>query len=198
MDNINRSEEKEDEGILSTYISKVTPLILNKMESKEKDFIYEPTLFGNNSSDYIKSLEVAHKIRQQQMKEGDIAQIAIGNFYGWEDLGIGHVSGLDCRRLDNAFIMDVKNKYNTCNSGSQKALFDKLATYKKENPQTRCIWGIINPKPGCKKLCEKFIHNGVEIEKIQGMELLKLVFNIYNVDYSTAVIQNIKKIIHKI
>lgn len=49
--------------------------------------------------------------------------------------------------------MDVKNKWNTCNSDSKKALFDKLSKYKRENLKTRCIWAIINPKPGCKKLC---------------------------------------------
>ena len=70
------------------------------------------------------------------MKEGDIAQIVLGNFYGWKDLGVGHETGLDLVREDNtANAMELKNKWNTCNSSSAKAVLDKLADYK-NNPNT--------------------------------------------------------------
>lgn len=141
------------------------------MYAKRKEFVFEPTIFGNNSPENIKLLKNAFDVRQQQMKEGNIAQISIGNFDGWEDLGIGHSSGLDCKKKDNSIVMEIKNKFNTCNSSSQKTLLDKLAKYKKENPATRCIWAIANPKPNCQKMKETIIHDGVEIEKIQGIEL---------------------------
>ena len=67
------------------------------------------------------------------MKEGEIAQILIGNWYGWEDLKSGHSTGLDCRKLNNSVIMELKNKYNTCNSSSEKILLNKLAKYKERN-----------------------------------------------------------------
>ena len=82
--------------------------------------------------------------------------------------------------------------YNTCNSGSQKALFDKLSKYKKDNPDTRCIWGIVNPKQGCKKLCETILYDGVEIEKIQGKELFKLVFRLNENDFSDEIIRFVR------
>ena len=179
------------------YTKNIHPLIHNLFQRKTKEYVYEPTLFGDNSKENIKMLEIAFKQRQKQMKEGELAQIVIGNWFGWEDLGVGHSSGLDCRKKDMSVIMDVKNKWNTCNSGSQKALFDKLSKYKKENPKTRCIWAIVNPKPGCKKLCEKIIYNGVEIEKIQGVELFKLVFNVRNINYSTQIINIVKNYISK-
>ena len=179
------------------YTKIIHPLIDKLFQRKTKEYVYEPTLFGDNSKENIKMLEIAFKQKQKQMKEGDLAQIVIGNWFGWEDLGVGHSSGLDCRKKDGSAIMDSKNKWNTCNSGSQKALLDKLSKYKKENPKTRCIWAIVNPKPGCKKLCEKIIYNGVEIEKIQGIELFKLVFNIGNIDYSTQIINIVKNYISK-
>ena len=179
-----------------SYIFCIKQLIKKLYERKDKPYVHEPTIFGTNSEEHIKSLEISHKIRQKQMKEGELAQIIIGNWFGWMDLGVGHSSGLDCKKKDNSIIMDVKNKWNTCNSGSQKALFDKLSKYKKENPSTRCIWAIINPKPGCKKLCEKIIYDGVEIEKVQGEELFKLIFTIGKIDYSAKIIKMINHYIH--
>ena len=179
------------------YTKNIHTLINNLFQRKNKEYVHEPTLFGDNSKENIKMLEIAFKQKQKQMKEGELAQIVIGNWFGWEDLGVGHSSGLDCRKKDMSIIMDVKNKWNTCNSGSQKALFDKLSKYKKENPKTRCVWAIVNPKPGCKNLCEKIIYNGVEIEKIQGIELFKLVFNVGNINYSTQIINIVKNYISK-
>lgn len=183
--------------LLQKYFNKIRILIIEIIVRDQKEYIHEPTLFGDNSIYNIRSLEISFKQRQKQMKEGVIAQLIIGNYIGWEDLGIGHPSGLDCRKKDNSIIMDVKNKWNTCNSGSQEALLNKLAKYKKENPDTRCIWAIVNPKPFCKVLCEKIIHNGYEIEKIQGNELLKLVFtNNKDRDYHARIVHFVKETLY--
>lgn len=214
MDNQNTNEKKKYYNTRVDKIIKIQSLIkmrywyldykknihtlINKLfQRKTKEYVHEPTLFGDNSKENIKMLEIAFKQKQKQMREGELAQIVIGNWFGWEDLGVGHSSGLDCRKKDMSIIMDVKNKWNTCNSGSEKALFDKLSKYKKENPKTRCVWAIVNPRPGCKKLCEKKIYNGVEIEKIQGIELFKLVFNVGNINYSTRIINIVKNYISK-
>ena len=178
--------------ILNNFINKVKPKIDKLYQRPNKEFVYEPTVFSNDTKEDIENEKIAFKHRQKKMKEGELAQILIGNWYGWEDLGVGHSSGLDCRKKDNNFILDVKNKWNTCNSGSEKALCDKLSNYKKENPETRCIWAIVNPKPNYTKLCEKISHNGVTIEKIQGDELFKLVFTLGNVNYSTQIINFVK------
>ena len=179
-------------ALIHKYQKIISKIIQKIYERNIKPYVHEPTLFGSNSEEHIRCLETAFKIRQKQMKEGELAQIIIGNWYGWEDLRVGHPSGLDCRKKDNSTIIECKNKWNTCNSGSQKALLDKLSTYKKENPSTRCIWAIINPKPGCKKLYEKIDYNGVEIEKVQGEELFKLVFTIGKINYSERIINFVK------
>ena len=137
------------------YIANVKILIDTLFQRENKKYTHVSTIFGDDSDENIKMLEIAFKQRQKQMKEGELAQLLMGNWYGWEDLGVGHSSGLDCRKKDMSIIMDVKNKWNTCNSGSQKALFDKLSKYKKENPQTRCVWGIVNPSPDVKTYVKK-------------------------------------------
>ena len=175
---------------LLSYMKLIEPRIKALYQRKNNRFIYEPTIFGDNSEEAIKEREIAFRVRQRDMKEGELAQIIIGNWFGWEDLGVGHSSGLDCRRTDNSIIMELKNKYNTCNSGSAKAVKDKLSIYKRNNPNTRCIWAIVNPNPKNRKqkLYERIIHNGVEIEVIQGTELFKLVFSIGNINYFNRII----------
>lgn len=183
--------------LINRYLDKVKVMIHDIIRRDAKPFIYEPTLFGDNSKKNIKYLRTAFIQRQKQMKEGEIAQMIIGNFIGWTDLRIGHPSGLDCIRKDKPIVMEVKNKWNTCNSGSKEALLIKLSRYKKENPHTRCVWAIVNEKPGCNKLHEEIVHDGCVIEKIQGSDLFKLVFTIGNIDYSMYVIRFVKKIINE-
>jgi len=181
--------------IIENYKEKIKKEIELILNSKRKKYIYEPTMFGIETYEYKKALEISNKVRQLQMKEGKIAQVLIGNFYGWEDLGNGHSSGLDCKKNDNSIIIEIKNKYNTCNSDNQKTLLDKLSNYKKKYPNTRCIWGIINPRLNCTKLKEKIKYNDVEIEKIQGIELFSLVFTLNAINYANEIINFTKDLI---
>jgi len=181
-----------------SYIKIIKNHIENLFERERKPYVHEPTLFGDNSEENIKHLEIAFQQKQRQMKQGDLGQLIIGNWYGWKDLKVGHSSGLDCCRKDNSIIMECKNNFNTVKgSDIKKSLYPTLAAYKKENPQTRCVWGIVNPKPGSKKLHKNIIHDDIVIEKIQGLELFKLVFTIGKIDYSSRIINIVKDIISK-
>lgn len=194
---VDMAEQLRIELELEKYKQRIEPLIKNILSKPKKKFEYEPTLLGDNSESNIQALTIAHDIRQNQMKEGLIAQTIIGNFPGWEDLGQGHSTGLDCRKLDNSIILDSKNKYNTCNSGSEKSLKEKLYKYKIQNPNTRCIWAIINPESNCKNLSQIINYNGIEIEKIQGKDLLKLIFQFNGIDYSDDIITFVRSIMFK-
>jgi hypothetical protein len=132
------------------------------------------------------------------MKEGEIAQVALGNFYEWKDLGTGHESELDLLKEDNSAIIELKNKWNTCNSSSAKALLDKLSNYKKKNPNTRCIWGVINPKDINKNNSSKIEHDGVIIEKLEGNELFNYIFTYRNYNYKQEILDYIKEIIYNL
>ena len=179
--------------VVNSAINSIMPLIGNILERPTNEYVHHPMILGDNSKKTIRDSEIAFKKKQEFMKLGEIAETMIGNWPGWEHLRKshpkGHPSGMDCRKKDNSIIMEVKNKWNTVKgSDIKKSLYPTLAKYKKENPKTRCIWAIVNPKPGCKKLSEKIKYDGVEIEKIQGMDLFKLVFSIGGNDYSSQII----------
>jgi len=186
-----------DAYFLDRYKKRIKILIEKTINRKSKKFVYEPTILGDNSKENIEKLTIAHSIRQKQMKEGEIAQIILGNFIGWQNLKVGHSSGLDCKKIDNSIVMELKNKYNTCNSDSLKMVLEKLSKYKKENPETRCILGIVNPKNKAKILDEKIFYKGLEIEKIQGRKLFSLIFTYNGKDYSQEIIDFTTSIIYK-
>jgi hypothetical protein len=185
-------------NIIEHYKKEIEIKLKKIYKKSNNEFCYESTIFGLDNSEIKKQLKIAFNIRQIQMKEGDVAQTVLGNFIDWEDLGNGHSSGLDIRKKDNSAIIELKNKYNTCNSGSTKAILDKLAKYKKQYPYTRCIWGIINPKNINKKNTTQIIHEGVILEKLEGNELMDYIFTYNNYNYKLEILEFIKKLIHNL
>jgi len=182
---------------LCSYKRAVKSAIEKILHADKVEYQHEETMFGDNSEENICRLRTAFEVKQEKMQEGYIAQKVLGLFYGWEDLGTGHDSGLDIRKKNSTIIFELKNNYNTCNSGSQKAILDKLARYNARHPNTICAWGIINPKPGCKKLVQSLRHDGVEIVKIQGESLFELVFTYEHHDYSKEVVDFVKQTMYR-
>jgi len=180
---------------MTMYIAKVAPKIKTLLTMKRKKFVHIPTIFGLNDQESQRAAKTAFEVKQRQMKEGELAQIAIGNWHGWEDLGVGHASGLDCRKVDNSMILELKNRHNTVKgSDIKRSLLPQLVRYKKQYPNTMVGWGIINANPtlGVTGKRETIQHDSVEIEKIQGRELFKMVFTLNEIDYSQKVIDFIR------
>ena len=143
--------------MMDEFDNRITPVIRARQSRPVKPFIFEPNVLSDNTEFGIQAAKAACEYTQRKMREGEFAQLAIGYWHGNEDLGIGHPTGLDCRALDNSWIMEIKNNYNTCNSGSRKTVDDKLAKYKKTHPETRCIYGVINPLPIPPRLHKKSV-----------------------------------------
>lgn len=194
-ENINKIIKCQRLFRINRYIKKVNSKIQEIIQRDRKEFIFKKTIFGLDTPELRENLKIAHNIRQTQMKEGDIAQVVLGSWYEWEDLGIGHESGLDIRKKDNSAIIELKNKWNTCNSSSAKAVNDKLSDYKKKNPNTRCIWGVVNPKDINKNNSSNYVYNGVTIESLQGNELLDYIFTYKNYNYKKQIVDKIMEII---
>jgi len=75
-------------------------------------------------------------------------------------------------------VIELKNRTNTDNASSKKSNFDKLANFKKKNPEYTCIYANINADTEEKTLkgFEKNItHNGVEIQHQVGYIFLKFI-----------------------
>ncbi len=91
---------------------------------------------------------------------------------------------MDIISTTNKIAIELKNRTNTDNHSSKKTNFDKLAKFKKENPEYLCIYATINAD-NKKKTVEgaiiKIIHNNEEIYQYTGYKFLKLIFE-YNIE----------------
>ena len=169
---------------LSDYKKKINDEISKLLNKDRSPFAFESSVFGIESEEYKKDLKIAHKIRQCQQKEGRMNEIILGNAPGWTDLMVGSPSGLDISSCNGNYIVELKNKYNTMNSSSRKAVIEKLVKWSANNPKTTCILGIVNPKNG--KGYQKKIHQDGEcILELGGEELFKLVFGKHYTTYIT-------------
>jgi hypothetical protein len=87
---------------------------------------------------------IALKEKQRQMKIGEIWQEVLGNYHEFINLKIGHETGLDIISHSKKIAIELKNRTNTDNYSSKKFNFEKLAKFKKHNPDYTCIYANIN------------------------------------------------------
>lgn len=162
---------------LDEYLNKIDKIINKILIRKNKELITFDLL------DTKKTIELKRELlreKQKQMKIGEIWQEVIGNYNGYINLKSGHKSGLDIISIDKKIIIELKNRTNTDNYSSRKTNFDKLAKFKKENPEFICIYANINEKTekatleGNHKI---IIHNNVEIHIYTGLKFLNLIFD---------------------
>ena len=119
---------------------------------------------------------LALKEKQRQMKVGEIWQTVLGNYDGFIDLKIGHITGLDILSHTKKIAIELKNRTNTDNASSKKSNLDKLANFKKNNPDYICIYANINADTEEKTLTgsiRKILHNGQELEHQVGYAFLQ-------------------------
>jgi len=136
------------------------------------------------------------RVKQRDMKRGYAWQIALGNFPGWKDLKVGDDSGLDIMNEEKQIIIELKNRNNTDNSSSKHRNLEKLAKYKKEHSEWRCIYGNIN-RDTQEKTNGGFVKdkeiNGKTIEIIEGKIILELILG----EYCEQVIEFMKTLFKK-
>jgi hypothetical protein len=136
------------------------------------------------------------KEKQRQMKVGEIWQEVLGSYNGFINLKIGHETGLDILSHTKKIAIELKNRTNTDNASSKKSNLDKLANFKKNNPEYLCIYANINADTETKTLngrIKKILHNGVELEHQIGYEFLKFMLG----DDTEIIIEFIKNTIDK-
>ena len=83
----------------------------------------------NNSSNFS-DWENREAMRQADKtinnRIGEFHQKLLGGVDGWTDLGTGDETKLDLKKNDNTIFLELKNKFNTVNSDSSKAVWEKL------------------------------------------------------------------------
>jgi hypothetical protein len=88
---------------------------------------------------------------------------------GWNS----HKKGIDLINEDKKIVMELKNRYNTCNSSSKKFIINRLLEFQKENKEYSCVYAYIN--------CESINNEGVDhivkgIRYLTGNKLLHFMF----------------------
>ena len=186
---------------LDSYLIKLEEHIKNQiLKPKSTNISYDILDTEKTKKDKF----IALRERQRQMMIGDIWQYVFGNYGSFKDLGVGHVTGLDILSLKRKIICEVKNRTDTVNSGSLKTVLDKLASFKKANPDYTVIFGNINDAKKAKdeeaqkkNTMEGKInirtHDGVEIHHYIGMQFIQLILG----DDADRIIEFIKTTIDK-
>ena len=137
---------------------------------------------------------LALKEKQRQMKVGEIWQEVLGNYDGFINLKVGHETGLDILSHTKKIAIELKNRTNTDNASSKKSNLDKLANFKKNNPDYICIYANINADTEEKTLTgsiRKILHNGQELEHQVGYAFLQFMLT----DDTDTIIQFVKNTI---
>ena len=160
---------------------------LNKLLTVQKE---NNDLIHKNKNSFI----YCKKIKQIQMKIGNLWQICIGNWQNYVNLKQGHKSGLDVINKTDKTIMEIKNRYNTDNANSRKETFKKLVNFKKENPDYKLIYAVMNEDKKHEDGIEKIIvYENVQITYLSGNKLLLFVFG----NYKNEVIEFLNKKLRK-
>lgn len=92
---------------------------------------------------------------------GHIWQDIIGIRLDWMNLKHGHSSGLDLMTKSTSgkkYIMELKNRYNTCNGDSLITMYNKLSRFQANNPEYELIHGQNSGQD--RMIC----HNGVNCQ----------------------------------
>ena len=173
--NIDIQITNECEFNLDKYLVLIDSIIYNILLRPTHDTLTYDILDTDKS---IKNKLMSLKEKQRQMKVGTIWQEVLGNYNGCINLKQGHTSGLDILSHTNKFAIELKNRTNTDNASSKKSNLDKLANYKKNNPEYICIYANINDDTKKKTLSgsiKKILHNNIELEHHVGYEFLKFI-----------------------
>jgi hypothetical protein len=111
-------------------------------------------------------------------------------------LKVGHETGLDILSDSKKVIIELKNRTNTDNSSSKKSNLDKLAKFKKNNPEYTCIYANINADTEKKTMhgyVNTIIHDGVEIRHHVGYDFLVFILE----NHTDTIIRFVKHTIDK-
>jgi hypothetical protein len=186
-----RRKIHRDKFDLNQYLCKIDKMMTDIFNARKDDTVTYDILDTKRSE---KSKKICKMERLRQMDIGRIWQKVIGNYKGYEDLGIGHVSGLDVVSHSNKIIIELKNRTNTDNASAKKSNLNKLAEYKLKNPDYTCIYGTINDntlEKTKKGSIKKIRHKDVDILHYTGRPLLELVFQ----DNTDKIIKHMKFVI---
>lgn len=132
--------------LYDSYVAAHQDIDEKKLYSNKLDVIKLTfdNIFGNLTDEELLEREVNRQIDKSITN-------AIGTFHE-EILGCikgyvrGNLDGWDIKSENNTIFADIKNKYNTMNSGDQELVYQNLQRFANENEDSTCYWVQINAK----------------------------------------------------
>lgn len=106
-------------------------------------------------------------------KIGEFHQELLGKVKGWVDLGVGDETEIDLKKEDNTIFIELKNKYNTMNSSSEKTCREKLEKVIEKYPNATAYWAYVISK-NYKSECRVWKYQQREDERIKRISGDKL------------------------
>ena len=194
MSEINNQSDKSECGFCLRKYCELLDTSIHDILVRPEKYVLTYDILDTEKSKRNKLL--ALKEKQRQMKVGEIWEEVLGNYNGCVKLKTGHVTGLDILCHTKKFAIELKNRTNTDNASSKKSNLDKLAKFKKHNPDYVCIYANINANTEKKTLrgsTKKILHCGVEIDHQIGYEFLKFIL----CDDTDLIVDFVKKTIDK-
>lgn len=111
-----------------TLDENVTPTsILTESKNTIDEFktIFDVCVNQINFDEWLKFELTRQQDKTINNKIGEFHQELLGKVDGWVDLGIGDETEIDLKKEDNTVFVELKNKYNTMNSSSEKTCREK-------------------------------------------------------------------------
>jgi hypothetical protein len=175
---------------LQEYFPRVRNGIDKILTRHENTEIFHDILDSESDREYVAKFL---KMKQRQMKYGEIWQMVIGEYPDFENLYSGHSSGLDILSHKRKLIMELKNRYNSDNHSSRKANWDKLIQFQKLHPEYACVYGIVNDKTseGSIKVVQ---YCDTEITYYSGKKLFEFIFG----DDADTIVEFVKHTVREI
>ncbi len=132
-------------------------------------FLFDKYFFNKTDKEIIEN-EVQRQVDKSVNNAiGTFHEEILGHIKGYER---GNFSGWDIRALDDTLFADIKNKFNTMNSSSTEALYQKLERLAKKYPKSTCYWvAILCKRSYNEQWTENFgnrTYNHPRVRKISG------------------------------
>lgn len=160
---------------LENYFENIEKQIYKILSRQENEILTFDILDTEKSK---RNKLIVLKEKQRQMKIGEIWQEVLGTYDGFQNLKVGHATGLDLLSHTKKIAIELKNRTNTDNASSKKSNLDKLAKFKEANPEYICIYANINADTEQKTktgLIKKIKHNDLELEHHVGIKFIQFI-----------------------
>ena len=146
------SDRTDAEKVVEAYQSldeNVTPTsILKESKNTIDEFktIFDVCVNQISFDEWLKFELTRQQDKTINNKIGEFHQELLGKVEGWVDLGIGDETEIDLKKEDNTVFIELKNKYNTMNSSSEKTCREKLEKVIEKYPDATAYWAYVISK----------------------------------------------------